>query len=111
MGGDEFVILQRNVSDRLETIVLADRIVEAIATPFVIEGHRLSIGVSIGICMAESAQINAERLLHDADVALYRAKQAGRGTWRIFDQKMAADDNARRAMDIELLDKVPQDSS
>jgi diguanylate cyclase (GGDEF)-like protein len=109
MGGDEFVILQRNVSDRSETIVLADRIVEAIAAPFIVEGHRLSIGVSIGITMAPSDQMSPERLLHDADLALYRAKHAGRGTWRIFDTKMAADANARGATDIELLDDVPQD--
>jgi diguanylate cyclase (GGDEF)-like protein len=109
MGGDEFVILQRNVSDRAETIVLADRIIEAIGTPFIVEGHRLSIGVSIGITMAPSDQMSPERLLHDADLALYRAKQAGRGTWRIFDPKMAADANARSATEIALLDEVPQD--
>ncbi len=110
MGGDEFVILQRNVSDRSETVILADRIVEAIGEPFIVEGHRLSIGVSIGITLAQSDQMYPERLLHDADAALYRAKQAGRGTWRIFDAKSAADENARSATDIELLDKVPQDS-
>jgi diguanylate cyclase (GGDEF)-like protein len=109
MGGDEFVILQRNVSDRSETIVLADRLIEAIATPFVVEGHRLSIGVSIGITLAQSGQLNPERLLHDADLALYRAKQEGRGTWRIFDTKIAAEANARSATDIELLDDVPQE--
>jgi diguanylate cyclase (GGDEF)-like protein len=85
LGGDEFVILQLNVSDPSETIALARRIVEAISRPFVIEGIQLSIGVSIGIAMAPSGRSAPERLLQQADQALYRSKQAGRGTWRIFD--------------------------
>jgi diguanylate cyclase (GGDEF)-like protein len=88
LGGDEFVILQLNVSDLSETIALAHRIVETISTPFVIEGHLLSIGVSIGIAMAPGDRMNAEQLLKHADQALYRSKQAGRGTWRIFDAAM-----------------------
>ncbi len=105
MGGDEFVILQLNVSSKTEPIALARRIVEAICKPFVIEGHRLSIGVSIGIAMAPSDRMNPEWLLQDADVALYRAKEAGRGTWRIFDATMEAGPT-----DNKLLDNAPQDS-
>jgi len=88
LGGDEFVILQLNVSDPSEPIALARRIVEAIGKPFMIDGQMLSIGVSIGIAMAPSKHMNPERLLQDADRALYRSKQAGRGTWKIFDTTM-----------------------
>jgi diguanylate cyclase (GGDEF)-like protein len=98
LGGDEFVILQLNVSDKSETITLARRIVETIGKPFAIEGHVLSIGVSIGIIMAPRDRINPERLLHDADVALYRAKQEGRGTWRIFDAAMEPAESAGNAV-------------
>jgi len=91
LGGDEFVVLQLNVSDLSETIALAGRIVEEIGKPFVIEGHLLSIGVSIGIAMAPGDRMNPEQLLKSADQALYRSKQAGRGTWRIFDAEMAAE--------------------
>jgi diguanylate cyclase (GGDEF)-like protein len=88
LGGDEFVILQLNVSDETETIALSRRIVEAIGKPFFVEGHQLSIGVSIGIAMAPINRMNPERLLQDADLALYRSKQAGRGTWSMFDSTM-----------------------
>jgi diguanylate cyclase (GGDEF)-like protein len=88
LGGDEFVILQLNVSDPSETIALARRIVAEIDKPFMIEGHLLSIGVSIGIAMASGERRNPEQLLKCADQALYHSKQAGRGTWRIFDAAM-----------------------
>jgi len=111
IGGDEFVILQLNVSDRAEAIRLAGRIVEAISMPFAIEGQRLRIGVSIGITLAPCDRMNPEALLHDADVALYRAKQAGRGTWRIFDAAMEESEAARRAANKDVLDELPQDRS
>jgi diguanylate cyclase (GGDEF)-like protein len=107
LGGDEFVILQLNVSDQSETVALARRIVESIGRPFMIEGHMLSVGVSIGIAMAPPHRLNPERLLQDADLALYRSKQAGRGTWRIFDATMEAADTSRRAVQGELAESVP----
>jgi diguanylate cyclase (GGDEF)-like protein len=97
LGGDEFVILQLNVADPSETIALARRIVEAIGEPFMIEGHSLSIGVSIGIALAPGDRTNPEQLLKCADQALYRSKEAGRGTWRIFDATMAAEAKAKKA--------------
>jgi diguanylate cyclase (GGDEF)-like protein len=100
LGGDEFVILQLDVSDPSETIALARRIVETIGTPFVIEGHLLSIGVSIGIAMAPGDRMNPEQLLKSADQALYRSKQAGRGTWRIFDSALEAEVKANKAATI-----------
>jgi len=109
LGGDEFVILQLNVSDQSETVALARRIVESIGRPFMIEGHMLSVGVSIGIAMAPPHRLNPERLLQDADLALYRSKQAGRGTWRIFDATMEAADTPRRAVQGELAESVPLD--
>jgi diguanylate cyclase (GGDEF)-like protein len=99
LGGDEFVILQHGVSNEAEAIALAGRIVEAISKPFVIDGHELSIGVSIGIAMPPADRRNPERLLQDADRALYRSKQTGRGTWSIFDSTMLANERAGIAAD------------
>jgi len=107
LGGDEFVILQRNVADEIETTVLGQKIVESIGKPFVIEGHRLSIGVSIGIALAPRDRLNPERLLQDADLALYRSKQTGRGTWSVFDETMQVGDHARIAAGGELVDSLP----
>ncbi len=109
LGGDEFVILQLNVSDQREPIALARRIVEMIGQPFVIEGHLLNIGVSIGIAMAPHHRMNPERLFKDADLALYRSKQAGRGTWRIFDATMAVKEQAGNAFVDEFLGSMPHD--
>jgi len=100
LGGDEFVILQLNVADPSEAIALARRIVEAIGEPFMIEGHSLSIGVSIGIALAPGDRTNPEQLLKCADQALYRSKEAGRGTWRIFDAAMEAEAKAKKAKEI-----------
>jgi diguanylate cyclase (GGDEF)-like protein len=108
LGGDEFVILQLNVSEQSETTALAHRVVEAIGQPFMIEGHRLSIGVSIGIAMAPRHRMNPERLFKDADLALYRSKQAGRGTWKIFDAAMEVKEQDRNAVTDELLDRLSQ---
>ena len=99
LGGDEFVILQLNVTDQSEPIALARRIVDAISKPFMIEGHMLSIGVSVGIAMAPTERVNPERLLQDADKALYRSKQAGRGTWRLFDPTIEADADANASVE------------
>jgi diguanylate cyclase (GGDEF)-like protein len=100
LGGDEFVILQLNVADPSETIALARRVVETIGEPFMIEGHLLSIGVSIGIALATGDRMNPEQMLKSADQALYRSKQAGRGTWRLFDAAMEAEVKAKRAEEI-----------
>jgi diguanylate cyclase (GGDEF)-like protein len=97
LGGDEFVILQLNVADLSETTALARRIIEAIGKPFMVEGHLLSIGVSIGIALAPGGRTNPEQLLKCADQALYRSKEAGRGTWRIFDATLEAEVKAKRA--------------
>jgi len=103
MGGDEFVILQLNVSGEPETIALASRIVQAISKPFVIDGHMLSIGVSIGIAMARKDRLDPERLFQEADQALYSAKQAGRGTWRISDDIKSAREPANADTEDQLI--------
>jgi len=109
LGGDEFVILQLNVSDQREPIALARRIVNAISEPFMIEGHRLSVGISIGIAIAPRHRMNPERLFKDADLALYRSKQAGRGTWRIFDATMEVKEQAGDVLVDEFMGRVPHD--
>lgn len=93
-GGDEFVLLQRNVLEPRDAAELASRIVEAVGRPFAIEGHRIDIGASVGIAHAPSDAVERDELHRMADVALYRAKAAGRGTWRCFDPAM--DEEARR---------------
>ncbi|MDQ0463690.1 diguanylate cyclase (GGDEF)-like protein [Caulobacter ginsengisoli] len=85
LGGDEFVIVQTDVAQPEEARMLAHRIVRTIAAPYMIEGHEIVIGVSVGIAVAPEDGVDLEQLASRADAALYQAKANGRGTiafWR-----------------------------
>jgi diguanylate cyclase (GGDEF)-like protein/PAS domain S-box-containing protein len=109
LGGDEFAIVQRR-ADRPETVAnLAHRIVEALSVPYDVVGHRITIGASIGISLAQGDGFTPDRLLKSADVALYRAKADGRGTWRFFEAEMDARLQARRTLELDLRDALEKD--
>jgi diguanylate cyclase (GGDEF)-like protein/PAS domain S-box-containing protein len=103
LGGDEFAIVQfsRN-SDPSAAEQLAARIVEAVSAPYEIEGHQIVIGTSIGIALAPIDGENPDELLKNADLALYRAKADGRGTYRFFEAGMDARAQARRMLELDL---------
>ncbi|MBV8578397.1 MAG: EAL domain-containing protein, partial [Acetobacteraceae bacterium] len=103
LGGDEFAIVQfcRN-SDASATDQLAGRIVEAVSAPYEIEGHQIIIGTSIGISLSPIDSENPDELLKNADLALYRAKADGRGTYRFFEAGMDARAQARRMLELDL---------
>jgi diguanylate cyclase (GGDEF)-like protein/PAS domain S-box-containing protein len=86
-GGDEFVILAENLNSVAEAVGLAERLSAVIRTPVTLCSTQVTPSVSIGIATA-GTHVNAERLLGDADAALYRAKAAGRGGWQLFDEPM-----------------------
>ncbi len=103
IGGDEFAILQivdRN--QKRETIMLANRLLKAISAPYKIDGHRIVIGTSVGIAMAPDDGTDAEQLLKNADLALYRAKSEGRNDYRFFEPQMDAEARLRRALEVDL---------
>ena len=102
VGGDEFVIVQRNPHSRDDIAELAKRIVETIAEPVMIEGRKLSIGVSIGIASAPDDGIDCDRLLKMADLALYRVKSLGVSNFRFFDPEMDARETERRGLERDL---------
>ena len=107
LGGDEFAILQRAPSGSAETeIELATRLLEAMREPYDIAGHRLVVGTSIGIALAPRDGDNADQLLKNADLALYRAKAEGRNRSRLFDPQMEADVKSRHALEAELRDGI-----
>lgn len=99
LGGDEFVLLQRNAPDARASAELASRVVDVVGKPFSVEGHRIDIGASVGIARAPTDGATREELHRKADLALYRAKAEGRGTWRTFDETM--DETARRRHRLE----------
>ncbi|WP_246690932.1 putative bifunctional diguanylate cyclase/phosphodiesterase [Neorhizobium alkalisoli] len=100
LGGDEFVVLQRNVEEgTAET--LASRIVDLIGRTYVIHGHTINIGASVGVAIGANALQDCD-LLRNGDLALYEAKKAGRGRYRMFESGMDALLFARREMEIDL---------
>ncbi|NLS03930.1 EAL domain-containing protein [Rhizobium sp. P32RR-XVIII] len=106
LGGDEFAIIQVGVNQPLEAEELSRKLIEVVRAPFTIEGQDLHIGVSIGIAIADTTDGDPERLLKNADIALYRAKQGGRATYRIFEAQMDAELQARKALEYDLRQAV-----
>ncbi|WP_245930886.1 putative bifunctional diguanylate cyclase/phosphodiesterase [Methylobacterium radiodurans] len=87
LGGDEFAVLHRG-RDSAQAEVAADAIVAALREPYLIDGVRAEIGVSIGIARAPRDATSPEDLLRKADLALYSAKEAGKGRWQCFDHQL-----------------------
>jgi len=102
LGGDEFAVILTDIHRPDDAAVLARHIVEVISAPYTLEGHLVSVGVSIGICFAPGDGSSCEKLIKNADVALYRAKADGRGTWRFFEVEMDIRLQARRALELDL---------
>jgi predicted signal transduction protein with EAL and GGDEF domain len=82
--------------------LLASHVVEKVSAPYEVAGHQLVIGVSIGISLAPEDGRNPDELLKKADLALYRAKEDGRGTYRFFETGMDARAQARRLLELDL---------
>jgi len=101
-GGDEFVIQQYPLSHPKEAAELAEQLVSALAAPFRISGHEVVIGASIGIALAPRDGTQADLLLKNADMALYRAKSDGRRAWRFFEHGMDVMAQARRNLQLDL---------
>jgi diguanylate cyclase (GGDEF)-like protein len=102
LGGDEFAIIQLSITDPQETVAMAERIIETLATPFSLEGHLVGIGTSVGIAVSPGDGTAGEELLQKADLALYRAKTDGRNAYRFFEPGMDAHMQERRALEIDL---------
>jgi len=105
-GGDEFVVLQYPLSNQKEAASLAERIVAVLAEPYKISGHAVVIGASVGIALAPRDGSDADQLLKNADMALYRAKSDGRRAWRFFEQGMDVMAQARRNLQLDLRSAV-----
>jgi diguanylate cyclase (GGDEF)-like protein len=101
-GGDEFIILQSPLKRPEEAASLSRRVVEMLGQPFEIDGHELVIGASIGIAVAPQDGVDADLLLKNADMALYRTKSEGRGAWRFFEREMDVRAQARRSLESDL---------
>ncbi|MDE8347488.1 MAG: diguanylate cyclase, partial [Acidocella sp.] len=101
LGGDEFSIVLPN-NDEFEATAVADRLIDRISRPYKFDGVTVEIGVSIGIALAPHGGATPEALYRNADLALYRAKSSGRGTWRLFDPTMDRQLQDRRGLQRDI---------
>jgi diguanylate cyclase (GGDEF)-like protein len=102
LGGDEFVVLQSVHGDRGAIDRLARDILEALAEPLNIDSNELTASTSIGIAIAPHDGSDGETLLRNADLALYRAKESGRGTFAFFEESLNARAQLRRQIETDL---------
>jgi diguanylate cyclase (GGDEF)-like protein len=106
-GGDEFSIVQSGAEHPMEAAAaLATRIVEALSEPFELGDHHVVIGASVGVAIAPDDGDNADQLLKNADMALYRAKEDGRAQFHFFEPEMDVKAQARRALELDLRNAV-----
>ena len=89
LGGDEFAIILGGMHHPSDATRVAERLTNAIAAPFRLDGHEVFVTASVGIALNATGYERAEDMLRDADTALYRAKAAGRGRWELFDARHA----------------------
>ena len=107
MGGDEFVIVQAPITDPAAATSLAQRAIALMSEPFELDGHQAVIGASVGIAVGPGDGLRPDRLLRNADLALYRAKGDGRGTFRFFEPAMDLQMQTRRIMEQDLRKALP----
>jgi PAS domain S-box-containing protein len=99
LGGDEFAILLDDIRDPVEAVRVAERLQAELAAPFLVDQQEIVISASIGISASTSPHAQAEDLLRDADIAMYRAKRAGKARCEVSDPAMHA--NAVKRLQLE----------
>ena len=102
LGGDEFAIAIDKGNDPILIAKLCSRIIQAVSEPYFVDGETLYIGVSLGVAMAPVHGTQREQLLRNADLALYRAKEEGRGVFRYFEAQMDFQQRERRILEQEM---------
>jgi diguanylate cyclase (GGDEF)-like protein/PAS domain S-box-containing protein len=106
IGGDEFILLIEQASDSRELFTAAQALFTHLSSPYEIDGHVLSLGISMGVLMITPDYRDADQVLHDVDVALYRAKQEHEGCWMLFDEHLDAKTKRARLLLPELSDAI-----
>ncbi|WP_075214277.1 putative bifunctional diguanylate cyclase/phosphodiesterase [Mongoliimonas terrestris] len=101
LGGDEFAVVHRSADPAVTAEALGARLVDLVGRAVIIGEHLITVGASVGIVLP-APDDDADRLLQAADLALYQAKEDGRGRYRLFDPAMDARAKARRDLETEL---------
>ena len=109
LGGDEFQIVLPQIVEPEKLAGIANAIILSLAKPFAIENEQVRIGSSIGIAMSEGGGVTASALVRNADLALYAAKDAGRGVHRFYADAMHNQASERKAIEDSLRDALAND--
>lgn len=102
LGGDEFAIIQTDALQPASARSLAERLVRDLAMSFEVDDHQVLVGASVGVSLSRDEGCDPDELLKKADLALYDAKAAGRGTFSFFRPQMVEQAQGRRALEIDL---------
>ncbi len=106
LGGDEFGVLVDDLNTPQQVLALAERISAAFDSPFELDEREITIRCSIGVVLASGGHRSADDLLRDADVAMYRAKLSGRGSYALFESSMQAEVAARLELESDLREAI-----
>ncbi len=101
-GGDEFIILLSDITHPDDAALIAQKLIESLTQPFHIKGKELHIGASIGIAIFPDDGDDMEILLKNSDIAMYHAKESGRGNYQFFSAKMNAQTSEKQALCSDL---------
>ena len=109
LGGDEFQIVVPQINQPEKLAGIANAIILSLAKPFAIEGEQVRIGSSLGIAVSDGQGVTASALVRNADLALYAAKDAGRGVYRFYADAMHNQASERKAIEDALRDALTKD--
>jgi diguanylate cyclase (GGDEF)-like protein/PAS domain S-box-containing protein len=102
IGGDEFVVLLDDIRGDLDAEIVAGRLLDVLAVPYLLDGHRVSSTASIGIVTSSHAGADSGSVLRDADIAMYEAKRSGRARYAMFAPDMRQRVNAAVSLETDL---------
>lgn len=102
LGGDEFAVVVRDARDPVQVEQLAQRIIHTLSRPYEVDQHTLHVGASVGLAIGPRDGRTAEMLIRSADLALYRAKDAGRGVWHAYEPQLHVQAEERRVLEMAL---------
>lgn len=102
LGGDEFAILLEQLESEFEAVAVAQRVLQTFTAPFEVAGGHVRASASVGLAIAKDAEKTAEQLIHEADIAMYRAKATGRNRFAIFDAQLRTEVDRRLSLERDL---------
>jgi diguanylate cyclase (GGDEF)-like protein/PAS domain S-box-containing protein len=102
VGGDEFQVMLPDLDDRGRLGDLAKKVIALISQPYLLDEGRVTIGASIGVAIAPYDGLSREEVTHSADIALYAAKNGGRGQFRFYSSDLQTESHLRKAIESDL---------